>query len=97
VYAVVVLGSILFVVTDLAYSIGPRAAWLPASHVATSLLTRPSTQVWPCEAYLLCKWLHKAGGFAVLLAYTLLMALPFWSLPRGKAVTDTLIHAGERP
>src|SRR3984957_13901514 len=40
VYAVVVLGSILFVVpTDLAYSIGPRAAWLPASHAATSVLT----------------------------------------------------------
>src|ERR1700733_638670 len=40
VYAVVVLGSILFVVpTDLAYSIGPRAAWLPSSRVATGILT----------------------------------------------------------
>src|SRR6202167_4208884 len=73
VYAVVVLGSILFVVpTDLAYSIGPRAAWLPASHAATSVLTGVVLVFIAAVAVRglsIGKWLHNAGGFAVTLAY----------------------------
>src|SRR5271170_5288810 len=93
VYAVVVLGSILFVVpTDLAYSIGPRAAWLPASHAATSILTGIVLVfiAWVAVRGLsLGKWLHNAGGFALLLAYGILVALPLWALLGGRAVSYT--------
>jgi amino acid transporter len=95
VYAVVVLGSILFVVpTDLAYSIGPRAAWLPASHAATSVLTGVVLIfiAWVAvQGLSIGKWLHNAGGFLVLVAYAILLALPVWALLRGKAVSYTPI------
>jgi amino acid transporter len=95
VYAVVVLGSILFVVpTDLSYSIGPRAAWLPASHAATSLLTGLVLVLiaWVAVRGLsIGKWLHNAGGFAVLSAYGILVTLPVWALLRGNAVSYTPI------
>jgi len=95
VYAVVVLGSILFVVpTDLAYSIGPRAAWLPASHAATSVLTGMVLIfiAWVAvQGLSIGKWLHNAGGFLVLLAYAILLALPVWALLRGRAISYTPI------
>ena len=95
VYAVVVLGSILFVVpTDLAYSIGPSAAWLPASHAATSLLTGTVLIfiAWVAvQGLSIGKWLHNAGGFAVLLAYAILIALPLWAILRGRPVSYTPI------
>ena len=94
-YAVIVLGSILFVVpTDLAYSIGPRAAWLPASKPATSFLTGLVLIfiAWVAVRGLsLGKWLHNAGGFAVLSGYAILVALPVWAILRGKAVSYTPI------
>lgn len=95
VYAVIVLGSILFVVpTDLAYAIGPRAAWLPASHAATSLLTGMVLIFIACVAVRglsLGKWLHNAGAFTLLLAYGILVALPLWTILSGKAVSYTPI------
>jgi amino acid transporter len=95
VYAVVVLGSILFVVpTDLAYSIGPRAAWLPASHGATSILTGAVLIfiAWVAvQGLSIGKWLHNAGGFLILLAYAILLALPVWALLRGQAISYTPI------
>jgi glutamate:GABA antiporter len=95
VYAVIVLGSILFVVpTDLAYSIGPRAAWLPASHAATSVLTGVVLILiaWVAvQGLSIGKWLHNAGGFLVLLAYAVLLALPVWALLRGRAISYTPI------
>ena len=84
VYAVVVLGSILFSVpTDIAYSIGQRAAWLPASHAATSLLTGIVLLfiAWVAVRGLsLGKWLHNAGGSLILVAYAILLALPLWAM-----------------
>src|SRR5277367_1586986 len=66
IYAVIVLGSILFVIpTDLSYSIGPSAAWLPASHAATSVLTGIVLVFIALVAWRglsLGKWLHNAGG-----------------------------------
>jgi glutamate:GABA antiporter len=93
IYAVIVLGSILFSVpTDIAYAIGPRAAWLPASHGATSGLTGVVLILiaWVAVRGLsVGKWLHNAGGFLVLLAYAILLALPVWALLRGRPVDYT--------
>jgi amino acid transporter len=92
-YAVIVLGSILFAIpTDLSYSIGARAAWLPASHAATSALTGVVLLfiAWVAVRGLsIGKWLHNIGGFSVLSAYVVLLALPVWALLRGKAVSYT--------
>jgi glutamate:GABA antiporter len=94
-YAVIVLGSILFAIpTDLSYSIGPRAARLPASHAATSALTSVVLLfiAWVAVRGLsIGKWLHNIGGFAVLSAYVVLLALPVWALLRGRAVSYTPI------
>src|ERR1700683_2398865 len=71
-YAVIVLGSILFAIpTDLSYSIGPRAARLPASHAATSALTSVVLLfiAWVAVRGLsIGKWLHNIGGGAGVLA-----------------------------
>jgi glutamate:GABA antiporter len=94
-YAVIVLGSILFAIpTDLSYSIGLRAAWLPASQIATSALTGAVLLfiAWVAVRGLsIGKWLHNIGGFAVMSAYVVLLALPVWALLRGKAVSYTPI------
>jgi amino acid transporter len=37
------------------------------------------------------KWLHNAGGFMIMLAYAILLALPVWALLRGRAVSYTPI------
>ncbi len=91
VYAVIVLGSILFVIpTDLSYSIGPSAAWLPASHAATSVLTGIVLVLIAVVAWRglsLGKWLHNAGGFALMVAYGILVALPLWAILRGHHVS----------
>jgi amino acid transporter len=95
VYAVVTMGSILFVIpTDLSYAIGPRAAWLPASHAATSLLTGMVLVfiAWVAVRGLsVGKWLHNAGGAMVMLAYAVLILLPLWAFLRGKPVAYTPI------
>jgi amino acid transporter len=94
-YAVIVLGSILFAIpTEIAYSIGPRAAWLPSSHAATSALTGVVLLfiAWVAvQGLSIGKWLHNAGGFAVMSAYAVLLALPVWALLRGSAVSYTPI------
>jgi amino acid transporter len=94
-YAVIVLGSILFAIpTDLSYSIGPRAAWLPASQLATSALTGAVLLfiAWVAVRGLsIGKWLHNIGGFAVMSAYVVLLALPVWALLRGRVVSYTPI------
>jgi amino acid transporter len=93
VYAVIVLGSILFVIpTDLAYSIGPSVSWLPASHAATSLLTGIVLIfiAWVAVRGLsMGKWLHNAGGSTLLLAYGILVALPLWAILSGQTVSYT--------
>jgi len=92
-YAVIVLGSILFAIpTEIAYSIGPRAAWLPASHAATSAITGVVLLLiaWVAvQGLSIGKWLHNAGGFAVMSAYAVLLALPVWALLRGSNVSYT--------
>jgi amino acid transporter len=94
-YAVIVLGSILFAIpTDLSYAIGPRAAWLPASHAATSALTGVVLVfiAWVAvQGLSIGKWLHNAGGCAVLSAYSILLGLPVWALLNGRAVAYTPI------
>jgi amino acid transporter len=83
VYAVIVAGAIIFVVpTDLAYMIGPSAAWLPASKVGTLLLTGTvmvGIALAAVRGLDFSKWLHNAGGVLIMLAYAILLTLPLWA------------------
>jgi amino acid transporter len=87
VYAVIVTGAIIFVIpTDLAYMLGPRAAWLPGSRVATLALTgvvMAAITVVAVRGLNIGKWLHNAGSAMILLAYAVLLPLPLWALWRG--------------
>jgi glutamate:GABA antiporter len=87
VYAVIVVGSILFVVpTDLGYVLGPSGAWIPASKIATMLIVGSlvvAIAMVSIHGLDVGKWLHNVGSILILLAYAILLPLPFWALWRG--------------
>jgi amino acid transporter len=87
VYAIVTVGSIVFVVpTDISYLIGPSAAWIPSNKTATLLLTGGVVVVITLVAIRgldVGKWLHNTGSVAILTAYAILIGLPFWALWKG--------------
>jgi len=87
VYAVIVVGAIVFVIpTELAYMLGPSAAWLPASRVATFAITGAvvaGITLVAIHGLDIGKWLHNIGSVMVLLAYAVLLLLPVWALWRG--------------
>ena len=87
VYAVIVVGAIVFVVpTDLGYMLGPSAAWLASSRLATLALTGSVVAAITLVAIHgldIGKWLHNAGSILILTAYAILLPLPLWALWRG--------------
>ena len=87
VYAVIVTGAIIFVVpTDLAYMLGPSAAWVPGSKAATLVLTggvMAAIALVAVRGLDFGKWLHNIGSMMILLAYGILLGLPIWALLRG--------------
>lgn len=87
VYAVVVVGAIVFVVpTDLGYMLGPAWGWLAASRWATLVLTggvMAGITAVAVRGLDIGKWLHNAGSVMILLAYVILLGLPVWALLRG--------------
>jgi len=87
VYAVIVVGAIVFVVpTDLGYMLGPSAAWLASSKIATLFITGSIVAAITMVAIHgldIGKWLHNAGSILILLAYAILLPLPLWALWRG--------------
>jgi glutamate:GABA antiporter len=88
VYAIVSTGSIIFVIpTDLYYMLGPSAAWIPASKLATLALTGTvmiAIALVAIRGLDIGKWLHNVGSILILAAYSILLALPIWALLRGR-------------
>jgi amino acid transporter len=86
-YAVVDVGAIIFVVpTDISYMLGPRAAWIPGSKLATLVITgalMSGITYVAVRGLDIGKWLHNIGSVMILLAYAILLALPIWALWRG--------------
>lgn len=80
-YAVVCVASVLFVApTDLAYIIGRSAEWLPHSAWATEGIIGCvviSITAVAVRGLGISKWLHNLGGLLILVAYALLLLLPF--------------------
>src|SRR5205085_2368725 len=84
---VIALGG-MFVTTNISYAFGPAFAWLPNNKWCVSLISSAMVGglAWTAvRGLVLGKWLHNIGGFAMLLAYGALIALPFVSLARGES------------
>src|SRR5436305_9645919 len=77
----------MFTTTNISYSIGPRAAWMPNSKLCVSVMSSALVAGlgWTCIRGLsLGKWLHNVGAFAMLLVYGALICLPLLGLVRGE-------------
>jgi amino acid transporter len=77
----------MIVTTNLAYAIGPGAAWMPESKWCVSLIscTLVAGLGWTgVRGLSLGKWLHNIGAFAMLIVYGALILLPFLALARGE-------------
>jgi amino acid transporter len=87
VYAIIISGSILFVIpTDIGYILGPSGAWLPSSKAATLAITGSVVAAITLVAVRgldIGKWVHNAGSILILAAYAILLGLPLWALARG--------------
>jgi amino acid transporter len=87
VYAIFVAPSILLVIpTDLAYLIGPAAAWLPESKLASGALIGAMVlfiAVVAIRGLGLAKWLHNSGSALICIAYAILLLLPLGALLAG--------------
>src|SRR3977135_3579912 len=83
---VIALGG-MFVTTNISYAIGDNAAWMPNSKWCVSLISIALVVGlgWTgMRGLSLGKWVHNIGGFAMLLVYGALIALPFIALARGE-------------
>ena len=83
-YGLCVCATILFgIPTEIAYMIGPKAAWLPEDHavslavvaVVLSALTAASLR-----GLALGRLIHNISGSAMLAVFALLVVTPFWAM-----------------
>src|ERR1700730_8492109 len=75
---VIALGG-MFVTTNISYAIGETATWMPNNKWCVSLISCALVAGlgWTAIRGLsLGKWIHNVGAFAMLLAYSALIALP---------------------
>lgn len=84
VYGVAVTATILDAIpTEISYLVGRSAAWVPEDHIV-SLVIVTLTIVGITAAALrgleVGKWIHNAGGIAMLLVFGALVLLPVWRL-----------------
>jgi amino acid transporter len=97
-YSIAATAEILFAIpTELSYLIGPSAAWLPESHLA-------SLGIITCIVAVLTvtgirglewgKWIHNIGGVAMMTVFAGLILLPAWVVWRHHAGAS---HALEFP
>lgn len=85
-YGIAVTASILYgIPTEMAYLIGPKAAWIPESRIVSivivmvliALLT--AAEIRGLE---IGKWIHNAGGVAIMLVFASLIGLGPWAVVR---------------
>jgi amino acid transporter len=90
VYAAAVVATILFAVpSELAYLIGPSAAWLPENHwVSLTLLAAilGIITAMTIRGLDFGKWIHNIGSISLVAVYGALILLPLWGLYRGMPI-----------
>jgi amino acid transporter len=86
VYGIAVTAAILYAIpTELAYMIGPRAAWLPENHLASLAIVASiiaAVTLAAVRGLEWGKWIHNIGGIAMITAFVALILLPAWALWR---------------
>ena len=86
IYGLSITVAILFATpTELAYIIGPAAAGLPENHVASISIVATTIAIitfTSLRGLKVGKWIHNAGGIAILIVYGGLILLPLWGLWR---------------
>ena len=89
VYGIAVTAAILYAIpTELAYLIGPRAAWLPENHLASLAIVASIIAVVTLGAVRGLewgKWIHNVGGIAMITVFVALILLPAWALWRHRS------------
>ena len=86
VYGIVITATILYAIpSELAYLIGPSAAWLPDSRIAALSIVGfivVAVTAAAIRGLELGKWIHNIGGLSILFVYAALVLLPVWALSR---------------
>ena len=86
-YGLTVSATILFQIpSELAYMIGPSAAWLPENHLAVFSLLGVMVAALTLAAFrglALGKWIHNISGIAMMLVFGLLILTPIWAWLHG--------------
>ncbi len=86
VYAIAVIAAILYQTpSELSYLIGPKAAWLPESHLASiGIIALIMTAVTVAAVFGLewGKWVHNVGAMSMIVLFAGLILLPLWALWR---------------
>lgn len=95
-YGFSVTAAILYAIpTELAYLIGPRAAWLPENHLASLAIVGSIVAAITLAAVRGLewgKWIHNVGGIAMIAAFVGLILLPVWALWRHPASSPAAYH-----
>jgi glutamate:GABA antiporter len=99
VYGIAVTAAILYAIpTELAYLIGPRAAWLPENHFASLGIVGfiiAAVTLAAIRGLEWGKWIHNIGGLAMITAFVGLILLPAWALWRQRSGHQGIDHGME--
>ncbi len=86
-FAVLLISTLgLLVATNLSYAMGPSAAWMTGSKtliLVLNVFTLGALMLIAIIGLGVSKWLHNAGSAMLLLAFVVLIALPFVHMARG--------------
>jgi glutamate:GABA antiporter len=84
IYAIAVTAAILYAVpTEIAYLIGPSAAWLPENRLISLAIVTATIGGVTLAAILgldVGKWVQNVGGIAILSVFAALILLPLWGM-----------------
>ncbi len=83
-YALSTIATILFQIpSEFAYMVGPRAAWIPESHLVVFCFLAGVLVLLALSAVrglAIGKWIHNVSGLAMIAAFALLILAPLWAL-----------------
>jgi len=86
-YGLCVTATILYgLPTELAYLLGPTAAWIPESHLASLAIILgflAAITVASLRGLALGRWIHNISGAGMVTVFVLLVLTPFWALVHG--------------
>src|SRR6202041_324631 len=99
VYGIAVTATILYAIpTELAYLIGPKAAWLPENHLASFAIVATivaAVTLTAARGLEWGKWIHNIGGMAMIAVFVALILLPAWALWRHHSGHQGINHGLE--